>query len=258
MQQRRQPLLRVRPGAERGGQGPPHLLAAAARGAGALDAPPQAHLRLQRERQRLEDLLALERAWRAQGYTHIAGVDEAGVGPLAGPVVAAAVMLPEEAALPGLDDSKALSPRERGRLFEAILASGARVGIGLATPAEIDRLNVLQATRLAWRRAVTQLSPRPDLLLVDGRYRVDLDLAQVAIVGGDARCAVIAAASIVAKVTRDRVMCDLDARYPQFGFARHKGYATPAHLAALRRYGCSPAHRRSFLPLRFWQQALFD
>ncbi len=207
---------------------------------------------------RLENLLALERARRAEGYTHIAGVDEAGVGPLAGPVVAAAVILPEEALLPGLDDSKALSPRERVRLYEAILASGARVGIGLADPAEIDRLNVLQATRLAWRRAVTQLTPRPDLLLVDGRYHVDLDLPQMAVVDGDARCAAIAAASIVAKVTRDRVMNELDVRYPQFGFARHKGYATPAHLAAVRRYGCCPAHRRSFLPLRLSQQPLFD
>ncbi len=213
--------------------------------------------RLRRERQRLESLFALERARRAEGYAHIAGVDEAGVGPLAGPVVAAAVILPEEAPLPGLDDSKALSPRERGRLYDAILASGARVGIGLADAAEVDRLNVLQATRLAWRRAVAQLVPRPDLLLIDGRHRADLDLPQLAIVDGDARCAAIAAASIVAKVTRDRVMRDLDARYPQFGFARHKGYATAAHLAAIRRYGCSPAHRRSFLPLGLFQQELF-
>jgi len=218
----------------------------------------RARERMQRQRRRLEGLLALERARRAEGYVHIAGVDEAGVGPLAGPVVAAAVILPDEVPLPGLDDSKALSPLERVRLYDAILASGARVGIGLADPAEIDRLNVLQATRLAWRRAVGQLDPRPDLLLVDGRHRVDLDIPQVAIVDGDARCAAIAAASIVAKVTRDRVMCDLDARYPQFGFARHKGYATAAHLAAIRHYGCSPAHRRTFLPLRLFQHSLFE
>ena len=199
----------------------------------------------------------MERARRAEGYVRIAGVDEAGVGPLAGPVVAAAVILPGEAWLPGLNDSKMLLPEERDRLYESILASGARIGVGLADVAEIDRVNILQATRLAWRRAVTQLAPRPDFLLIDGRYRADFDLPQMAIVSGDAQCASIAAASIVAKVTRDRVMRDLDVRYPEFGFALHKGYATPAHLAAILRYGFSPVHRRSFLPMRVFQQELF-
>jgi len=199
----------------------------------------------------------VERARRAEGYVRIAGVDEAGVGPLAGPVVAAAVILPGEAMLPGLNDSKTLLPEERERLYASILASGARIGIGLADVAEIDRVNILQATRLAWRRAVTQLAPRPDFLLIDGRYRADFALPQMAIVSGDAQCASIAAASIVAKVTRDRVMRDLDARYPEFGFALHKGYATPAHLAAIRRHGFSPVHRRSFLPMRVFQQELF-
>ena len=199
----------------------------------------------------------MERARRAEGYVRIAGVDEAGVGPLAGPVVAAAVILPGEAVLPGLNDSKTLLPEERERLYASILASGARIGIGLADVAEIDRVNILQATQLAWRRAVTQLAPRPDFLLIDGRYRADFALPQMAIVSGDARCASIAAASIVAKVTRDRVMRDLDVRYPEFGFALHKGYATPAHLAAILRYGFSPVHRRSFLPMRVFQQELF-
>ncbi len=199
----------------------------------------------------------MERARRAEGYVRIAGVDEAGVGPLAGPVVAAAVILPGEAWLPGLNDSKTLPPEERERLYASILASGARIGIGLADVAEIDRVNILQATRLAWRRAVTQLAPRPDFLLIDGRHRAGFDLPQMAIVAGDAKCASIAAASIVAKVTRDRMMRDLDARYPEFGFALHKGYATPAHLAAIRRYGFSPVHRRSFLPMRVFQQELF-
>ncbi len=217
----------------------------------------RARERQRRERQRLESLFAVERARRAEGYVRIAGVDEAGVGPLAGPVVAAAVILPGEELLAGLNDSKTLRPEERIRLYEAILASGARVGIGLADVAEIDRVNILQATRLAWRRAVAQLAPRPDFLLIDGRYRTGLALPQTAIVDGDAQCASIAAASIVAKVTRDRVMRDLDARYPEFGFALHKGYATPAHLAAIRRYGFSPVHRRSFLPMRLFQQELF-
>ncbi len=206
----------------------------------------------------MESLFVLERTRRAEGFVRVCGVDEAGMGPLAGPVVAAAVILPGEELFPGLNDSKVLLPEERERLYTGILAGGARIGIGLADVAEIDRINILQATRLAWRRAVTQLAPRPDFLLIDGRYRADIGLPQMALVDGDARCASIAAASIVAKVTRDRVMRDLDARYPEFGFALHKGYATPAHLAAIRRFGFSPAHRRSFLPLRLFQQDLFD
>lgn len=213
--------------------------------------------REQRERRRLEGLFAWERARHAEGFARIAGVDEAGVGPLAGPVVAAAVILSGEEPLAGLNDSKTLSPQDRERLYAALVARGTRIGIGLADVAEIDRLNILQATRLAWRRAVMQLLPRPDYVLIDGRYRVDLPLAQMPIVDGDAQCASIAAASIVAKVTRDRVMRDLDRRFPEFGFAGHKGYATPAHLAAIRRFGFSPVHRRSYLPMRVFQQDLF-
>lgn len=218
----------------------------------------RARERERQERERLVRLFALERARRAEGFARIAGVDEAGVGPLAGPVVAAAVILPGEDLLPGLNDSKVLAPREREHLFGAILAGGARVGVGLADVLEIDRVNILQATRLAWRRAVSQLDPPPDFLLIDGRYRTDLSLPQLAVVDGDARCASIAAASIVAKVTRDRVMRELDARYPEFGFVTHKGYATAGHLAAIRRHGFSPAHRRSFLPMRVFQQELFE
>ena len=217
----------------------------------------RAREREHRERQRLEGLFAWERTRRAEGFTRIAGVDEAGVGPLAGPVVAAAVILPGEEPLPGLNDSKVLLPEERDRLYAALVARGARIGIGLADVGEIDRANILQATRLAWRRAVAQLIPSPDYVLIDGRHHANLGLPQMAIVDGDARCASIAAASIIAKVTRDRVMRDLDARYPDFGFAAHKGYATPAHLAAIRRLGFSPVHRRSFLPMRLFQQELF-
>lgn len=214
--------------------------------------------RTRRERRRLDGLLIVERARRGEGFAHVAGVDEAGVGPLAGPVVAAAVILAGGDLPEGLNDSKSLLPEERERLYQVLLSSGARIGVGLADVGEIDRVNILQATRLAWRRAVAQVQPPPDFVLIDGRYRADVALPQMAIVDGDAQCASIAAASIVAKVTRDRVMRELDARYPEFGFAVHKGYATPAHLAAIRRHGFSPAHRRSFLPMRVFQQDLFE
>jgi ribonuclease HII len=213
----------------------------------------------ERERARLEALLAVEQACRAEGFVRVAGVDEAGVAPLAGPVVAAAVILPEGALvhLPGLNDSKVLPADRRAALYAALLACGARVGLGVADVGEIDRLNILQATRLAWRRAVLQLQPPPDFVLVDGRYRLDLPLPQEALVDGDARCAAIAAASIVAKVTRDAIMRELDARYPGYGFALHKGYATRAHVAAIRRLGLTPEHRRSFLTVRVLQEPLF-
>lgn len=219
----------------------------------------RARERERRERERTTALYAIERRRRAEGYVFVAGVDEAGVGPLAGPVVAAAVLLSETMAehLAGLRDSKELAPEDRDRLYGALLSGGVPVGIGLADVAEIDRVNILQATRRAWRRAVAQLRPRPDFVLIDGRLTADLDLPQQAIVDGDALCASIAAASIVAKVTRDRLMQELDRRFPEFGFAAHKGYATTAHLAAIRRHGFSPVHRRSFLPLRLFQQDLF-
>jgi len=221
-----------------------------------LKARERAAERARSEERRLAGLFVLERARRREGYVQVAGVDEAGVGPLAGPVVAAAVLLPGERIPAGLNDSKVLRPEQREQLYGALLDRGVRIGIGLADVSEIDRVNILQATRLAWRRAVAQLVPPPDFVLIDGRYRVDLNLPQLSIVGGDRQSASIAAASIVAKVTRDRVMRDLDARYPEFGFAVHKGYATPAHLAAIRRHGFSPVHRRSFLPLRVFQQEL--
>lgn len=219
----------------------------------------RARERERRERERTSALFALERERRGEGYPLVAGVDEAGVGPLAGPVVAAAVLLPEEMAgnLPGLRDSKMLLADDRERLYAVLLAGGVRVGIGLADVAEIDRVNILQATKRAWRRAVAQLLPRPDFVLIDGRLKADLDLPQQAIIDGDALCASIAAASIIAKVTRDRIMTELDRRFPEFGFAAHKGYATTAHYAAIRRHGFSPMHRRSFLPLRLFQQDLF-
>lgn len=193
-------------------------------------------------------LFTREREAWAQGISPVAGLDEAGRGPLAGPVVASAVIFPSERPIPNLRDSKQLTPRMREAVFDAIQASGALIGIGIADVAEIDRHNILGATKLAWGRAVASLGQTPALVLVDGNVRAPLSVPQVTLVKGDQHCASIAAASVVAKVTRDRLMVALDRREPRYGFARHKGYATPQHLAALRRWGPIPAHRRAFLP----------
>ena len=192
-----------------------------------------------------------ERDLIGRGFPHVAGVDELGRGPLAGPVAAAAVILDPRDLPDGVDDSKALSEARREALYEVILARAMAVGIGFASPREIDRHNIRQATFLAMARAVAALAVRPHHLLVDGNdLPTTLGLPGEAIVGGDALCVSIAAASVVAKVTRDRLMVHLDRAWPHYGFARHKGYATAAHRAALARHGPSPAHRASFAPCR--------
>jgi ribonuclease HII len=206
--------------------------------------------RAAREDQRLEALFHTERELSLRGRRRIAGVDEAGMGPLAGPVVAAAVVLPPGARLPGLRDSKQLSPRARERLDRAIREIAAGVSVGWSLPEEIDRVNIYQAGLLAMRRAVESLDPPPDCLLVDARTVPAVRLSQQAIVGGDARIASIAAASIVAKVYRDAWMCDLGRRYPGYGFDQHKGYGTSGHMQALSERGPTPWHRRSFEPVR--------
>ena len=185
----------------------------------------------------------------------IAGVDEAGRGPLAGPVVAAAVILDELAPIKGLRDSKVLTERARERLFDEIRARSLCCSIAQASVEEIDALNILQATMLAMRRAVDGLRLRPHLVLVDGNRLPALPMAAEAIVKGDATVSAIAAASILAKVHRDRLCMELHAQHPQYGFDGHKGYPTPAHLAALREHGASPQHRRSFAPVRAVLQA---
>lgn len=184
-------------------------------------------------------------AWRS-GLPHVAGVDEAGRGPLAGPVVAAAVILNPECRIKGLDDSKLLTPARREALFDRILEHAAAVGTGIADPETVDRLNILEATRLAMLEALAKLAPRPDLVLIDAVSLSTLTCPQKSLVKGDRRSASIAAASIIAKVTRDRLMLEADVRFPQYGFSRHKGYPTPEHLAALRRHGPCPIHRRTF------------
>ncbi len=206
-------------------------------------------MRVEREAARLRGLRRVEDEQRELGFLVIAGVDEAGVAPLAGPVVAAAVVPPEGFTLTGLDDSKRLTRDEREALYPVITGS-AVTSVGIATVDEIDRLNVLQATRLAHRRAILGLPERPQLVLIDGRYHADVALPQLVIVDGDATCACIAAASIVAKVTRDRLMADLALQYPGYGFERHKGYGTRSHCEAIERLGLTPAHRRSFTPVR--------
>ena len=191
-------------------------------------------------------LYGFEREAWGQGLRRIAGVDEVGRGPLAGPVVAAAVILDPGRRIPGLRDSKLLTESQRERLAEEIWAHALAVGLGEADPATIDKINILEATRLAMRRALSRLENPPQLVLIDAVRLPALDYPQRAIVKGDRRCASIAAASIVAKVHRDRLMTEWDRRYPRYGFAEHKGYGTSTHQAALRRYGPCPLHRRSF------------
>jgi len=206
--------------------------------------------RLGAERRRLADLFALERALASNGHTRIAGVDEVGMGPLAGPVVAAAVILPRDAWLPGLDDSKRLSRVARERLAREIEDVADGIGFGSVEPEEIDRVNIYRAGLLAMQRAVLALAAPPDALCVDARRVPGIACHQESIVAGDSRVAAIAAASIVAKVRRDAHMAELDRHHPGYGFARHAGYGTPEHLAALAELGPSPIHRRSFEPVR--------
>jgi ribonuclease HII len=198
---------------------------------------------------RRRTLLRFERALWARGLTRIAGVDEVGVGPLAGPLIAAAVILPPEVSLRGIDDSKKLTPAARARLSRAIKECAVAIGVGMVSAAEVDRLNTFWAAIEAMRRAVCALPIRAEHLLIDARRIPDLDLPQEPLVKGDGRSYSIAAASIVAKVERDTIMEAHDHEFPQYGFAHHMGYGTREHLEALARYGPCPIHRRSFIPV---------
>lgn len=195
-------------------------------------------------------LLALEREFWARGLDHIAGVDEAGRGPLAGPVVAAAVVLPWDCFIDGVDDSKRLSGAQRERLAVLVQERALAVGIGAASSREIDQINILQATHLAMSRAISQLGLEPDHVIVDGLPVPSLGEAQTAVVGGDRQVHSIACASILAKVTRDRLMRRLAERHPGYGWERNAGYGTPQHREALMRLGPTPHHRRSFAPVQ--------
>jgi len=189
---------------------------------------------------------AFERQARERGFPFIAGIDEAGRGPLAGPVVAAAVIFPEKIQLDHLDDSKKLSPKRREQLFGTIYEYAISVGIGIVDHIEIDRINILQASLLSMAMAVENLHPRPDYLLIDGTFPINSALPQECVKQGDSRCVSIAAASVVAKVTRDRIMKRYDEEFPEFGFGKHKGYGTKAHCQAIQAFGCCRIHRKTF------------
>ncbi len=217
----------------------------------------------------LEPTVEEEIALYRQGYQLIAGLDEAGRGCLAGPVVAAAVILPlaevaETGSLAALEpfkgtrDSKQMSARQRESMYDIIMQHALAVGVGIGPVELIDERNILQATKWAMRAALAQLTPQPQALLLDALTLPGVSLPQRSLIKGDARCLSIAAASVVAKVTRDRLMLQLHEAYPAYGFAQHKGYATEAHLAALQRHGVCPCHRRSFSPIREMLFGLFS
>lgn len=192
------------------------------------------------------DLYRYDESQRENGFARVAGIDEAGRGPLAGPVVAAAVVLPPRTVINGLRDSKKVPEKERTPLFMDVLCSAVDIGVGIVEAGTIDRINILRATRLAMDLAVRDLSSRPDLLLIDAVRVPSLDMEQVALVRGESVSASIAAASIVAKVVRDGIMSYYDGLYPEYGFARHKGYSTSAHVEQINRCGPCPIHRKSF------------
>lgn len=206
--------------------------------------------REQAERARIDALYAYEYAARDEGAKTVAGVDEAGRGPLAGPVVVAAVILPFGLFMPGLNDSKKVTPKKRELLYDEILEKAVAVRVSIVDAATIDRVNIYQATMNGMYESILNLDPKPDKVLIDAVELAKLPMPSLSIIKGDAKSASIAAASIIAKVTRDRMMLKYDAEYPQYGFAQHKGYGTAQHIEALEKYGPCPIHRKSFEPIR--------
>lgn len=202
-------------------------------------------LALEKEKRRTESLRKFEKEFAAFGY--LCGIDEVGRGPLAGPVVAGAVVLPRDCDILYLNDSKQLSEKKREELYDVIMEKAVSVGLGFSSPERIDEINILQATYEAMREAVSKLSVQPDVLLNDAVIIPGLPMKQVPIIKGDAKSVSIAAASIVAKVTRDRMMVEYDTVFPEYGFASNKGYGAAAHIEALKKYGPCPIHRRSFI-----------
>jgi ribonuclease HII len=187
---------------------------------------------------------------RTRGFAAVAGVDEAGRGPLAGPVVSAAVILPKSLPVSGINDSKKLTARKREALYHEIHHHAVAVGVGIVDPDEIDRINILQASLAAMAMAVKNLHLQPDFLLIDGQFCIPMDLPQQAIIKGDSKSISVAAASIIAKVTRDAIMNDYAQQYPEFDFTANKGYPTKSHQEAIRKFGCCPIHRRTFKGVR--------
>lgn len=205
----------------------------------------KAEARLEAERERMWQMQIYERKYA--DFTAVCGIDEVGRGPLAGPVVAGAVILPKDCDILYLNDSKQLSQKKREELYDEIMEKAVATGIGMASPARIDEINILQATYEAMRMAISKLSVAPDILLNDAVRIPEVEIRQVPIIKGDAKSASIAAASIIAKVTRDRLMEEYDSIFPEYGFASNKGYGSAAHIAALKEFGPTPIHRRSFI-----------
>lgn len=199
---------------------------------------------------RIQGLLQVENELYELGYSAVTGVDEAGRGPLAGPVMAAACILPKVFDLPGLNDSKKLTEKKRVYLSQRIKEQAVAFALGSASAGEIDLINILKATHLAMKRALDNLAVSPDYILIDGRDKLNVTYQQRAIIGGDGLSASIAAASILAKVARDELMCEMHEVYPEYSFDQHKGYGTRLHIEALTRFGPCPIHRRSFAPVK--------
>lgn len=198
------------------------------------------------EEARLEDMLKIENSLYEKGYKFIAGVDEAGRGPLCGPVVAAAVILPKGKKIEGVNDSKKLSEKKRELLYDKIMEEAVAVGVGISGVDKIEEVNILNATKLAMKEAIENLKQRPDYALIDGNQMIEIDIDGATVVSGDTKSESIAAASIIAKVTRDRMLYEYDKKYPKYGFAKHKGYGTKAHIEAIKKYGLTDVHRPSF------------
>ena len=200
----------------------------------------------EKEEERLQEMLEIEDNLYSKGYKFVCGVDEAGRGPLCGPVVAAAVILREDDKIEGVNDSKKLSEKKREEVYERIMEKALAVGVGMSDVEVIEELNILNATKMAMKQAIDNLKQRPDYVLIDGNQMINIDIEGETVVHGDAKSESIAAASIVAKVTRDRMLIEWDKEYPEYGFAKHKGYGTKAHVEAIGKYGLTQIHRPSF------------
>lgn len=198
------------------------------------------------ELQRLKNMLEIENNLYNQGYKYICGVDEAGRGPLCGPVVASAVILPKDICIEGVNDSKKLSEKKREKLYDEIMARALAVGIGISDVDVIEKVNILNATKLAMIQAINDLQITPDYVIVDGNQKIDITIPLDTVIKGDSKSESIACASIIAKVTRDRMLLKYDKEYPEYGFSKHKGYGTKLHIEAIKEYGITPIHRPSF------------
>ncbi len=202
----------------------------------------------EKEEQRLINLKQYENELRNKGYKYICGIDEAGRGPLAGPVVVASVIMPENSMIEGVNDSKKVSEKKREKLYDLILEEAISYGVGIIGQDEIDDINILNATKKGLTVSLKELTQKPDLIIVDALTNIDtLGTPYESIIKGDAKCYSISAASIIAKVTRDRIMREWDKIYPQYGFAQHKGYGTSAHISSIKEYGPCPLHRKTFI-----------